>query len=247
LERNRLETEAEIAARDPAVALEHRRDALDRARWNDEHPPTWSEHRHANRLAGHIEREAAFGALLRAQITNSIHTRVSMVLREKLSQIGCFDTAFHHCLPHVATRLAIPRDFDDEGIRRYGFHGISYEYIAQRLRAIAPESAAGRVIAAHLGNGASLCAMNDGKSVETSMGLTALDGLVMGTRCGAIDPGAVLYLMQSRGMSADDVTHLLYNQSGLLGMSGISADMRVLLESDSPNAAEGGVHLSRGL
>jgi acetate kinase len=169
---------------------------------------------------------------------NLAAVRAVMALRETLPEIGCFDTAFHHGLPHVATRFALPRHFDDEGVRRYGFHGISYEFIARRLRTIAPESAAGRVIAAHLGNGASLCAMKDGKSVETSMGLTALDGLVMGTRCGTIDPGAVLYLMQTRGMSVDDVTNLLYEQSGLLGVSGLSADMRVLLASNSPDAAE---------
>jgi acetate kinase len=159
-------------------------------------------------------------------------------LRGDLPQIGCFDTAFHHGLPAVASRMALPRRFDDEGLRRYGFHGLSYEFIAGRLRAIAPADADGRVIAAHLGNGASLCAMKAGRSLDTTMGLTALDGLVMGTRCGTIDPGAVLYLMQTHGMSAEDVTHLLYEKSGLLGVSGISADMQVLLASDSKQAAE---------
>lgn len=118
-----------------------------------------------------------------------------MALRPGLPQIGCFDTAFHHDLPRVATRMALPRRFDEVGLRRYGFHGISYEFIARRLRGLAPADAASRVIVAHLGNGASLCAMRDGRSVETTMGLTALDGLVMGTRCGSIDPGALLYLM----------------------------------------------------
>ncbi len=161
-----------------------------------------------------------------------------MALRKDLPQIGCFDTSFHHGLPDIATRMALPRHFHDEGIRRYGFHGLSYEFIAGRLRTIAPPLAEGRVIAAHLGNGASLCAMKAGKSVDTTMGLTALDGLMMGTRCGAIDPGAVLYLMQTHGMTADDMTHLLYERSGLLGVSGISADMQALLASDSPSAAE---------
>ncbi len=159
-------------------------------------------------------------------------------LRPDVPQIGCFDTAFHHGMPEVATRFALPRHLHDEGVRRYGFHGISYEYIASRLRQIAPRLAAGRVIAAHLGNGASLCAMLDGKSVDSTMGFTALDGLVMGTRCGTLDAGVALYLMQARGMSADEITNLLYRQSGLLGVSGLSADMRHLLASKDPAAAE---------
>ena len=159
-------------------------------------------------------------------------------LRPNLLQIGCFDTAFHHDMPEVATRFALPRSFHDEGVRRYGFHGISYEYIALRLRELAPRLAAGRVIAAHLGNGASLCAIADGKSLDTSMGFTALDGLVMGTRCGTIDAGVVLYLLQARDMTATDITNLLYKKSGLLGVSGISADMRELLASADPGAAE---------
>ena len=164
--------------------------------------------------------------------------RAVMALRAGLPQIGCFDTAFHHGMPDVATRMALPRHFADEGLRRYGFHGLSYEFIAGRLRALAPEEAAGRIIAAHLGNGASLCAMRNGLSIDTTMGLTALDGLVMGTRCGAIDPGAILYLMQSHRMDAEAVTHLLYEKSGLLGISGLSADMQVLEASDRPEAAE---------
>jgi acetate kinase len=161
-----------------------------------------------------------------------------MSLRPALLQIGCFDTAFHHNMPEVAKRFALPRSFHDQGLRRYGFHGISYEYIALRLREIAPHLAAGRVIAAHLGNGASLCAMADGKSVDSTMGLTALDGLMMGTRCGTIDAGVLLYLLQTRGMTADDITTLLYRQSGLLGVSGISADMRELLASAAGSAAQ---------
>ncbi|HVE21704.1 MAG TPA: acetate/propionate family kinase [Acidocella sp.] len=159
-------------------------------------------------------------------------------LRPDLPQIGCFDTAFHHTMPEIATRFALPRSFHEAGVRRYGFHGISYEYIAGRLRDLAPRLAAGRVIAAHLGNGASLCAMAGGKSVESTMGFTALDGLVMGTRCGSIDGGVLLYLLQARGLTADAVSDLLYKQSGLLGVSGISADMRALLASPEPAAAQ---------
>ncbi len=123
-------------------------------------------------------------------------------------------------------------------MRRYGFHGISYEYIARQLRSIDPDTGGGRTIAAHLGNGASLCAMAGGRSIDTTMGFTALDGLVMGTRCGALDPGAVLYLFQQKGMTAREVEHLLYSESGLLGVSGISSDMRALLGSETPAAGE---------
>jgi acetate kinase len=159
-------------------------------------------------------------------------------LRPELPQVACFDTAFHHTLAPAAARFALPREFADSGVRRYGFHGLSYEYIASVLPTAAPEIAGGRVIVAHLGNGASLCAMRAGKSVDTTMGLTALDGLVMGTRCGALDPGVVLYLLQQRGMDAATVEDLLYHRSGLLGVSGISSDMRALLASPDPRAAE---------
>ena len=169
---------------------------------------------------------------------NLAAVHAAMALRPHLPQIGCFDTAFHQPMPEVAARLALPRHFHDEGVRRYGFHGLSYEYIASRLREVAPHLAEGRVIAAHLGNGASLCAMQNGVSINSTMGFTALDGLVMGTRCGALDPGAVLYLLQSRGMTAADVSDLLYRQSGLLGVSGLSADVRTLLVSLAPEAAE---------
>jgi acetate kinase len=155
-----------------------------------------------------------------------------------LPQIACFDTAFHRTMPPVATRFALPPRFEAEGVRRYGFHGLSYEYIAGRLREIAPDLARGRVIAAHLGNGASACAMKDGRSIDTSMGFSALDGLVMGTRCGNIDPGVILYLMRRHGMGAGDIEDLLYNRSGLLGLSGISPDMRALLASPEPAAKE---------
>jgi acetate kinase len=159
-------------------------------------------------------------------------------LRPGLKQIACFDTAFHHGLAPPVSRFAIPRRFEAIGIRRYGFHGLSFEFIAGRLAEISPILAAKRTVAAHLGNGASLCAMRDGSSLDTTMGLTPLDGLMMGTRCGLIDPGVLLYLQQQQGMSADDVQHMLYQESGLLGVSGLSADMRVLLASEDPRAAE---------
>ena len=155
-----------------------------------------------------------------------------------LAQVACFDTAFHRTLPPLATRFALPRALHDAGIRRYGFHGLSYAWLAARLRAIAPEVAAGRVIAAHLGNGASLCALRAGVSIETTMGFTALDGLMMGTRCGALDAGVVLHLLEQRAMTPAAVSDLLYNRSGLLGVSGISPDMHVLLDSADPRAAE---------
>lgn len=155
-----------------------------------------------------------------------------------LLQVACFDTAFHHAMPAVATRLALPRRFAEKGVRRYGFHGLSYEYIARRLGEIDPGLAKGRVIVAHLGNGASLCAMRGGASIDTTMGFTALDGLMMGTRSGALDPGAVLHLMLQEGMSVQQVEALLYGQSGLLGVSGVSGDMRVLHASADPHAKE---------
>jgi len=161
-----------------------------------------------------------------------------MGLRKDLPQIGCFDTAFHHDMPVIATRIAIPRHYFNEGFRRYGFHGLSYEYISRRLREVAPQLAAGKVIAAHLGNGASVCAMANGKSIDSSMGVSALDGLMMGTRCGIIDAGALLYFLQARGMNADELSEMLYKKSGLLGVSNISADMQVLEASDDPAAAE---------
>ena len=165
--------------------------------------------------------------------------RAIAAARPNLLQVACFDTAFHHTMPKVATRFALPREYEQAGVRRYGFHGLSYEYIAGRLREIAPELAKGRVIAAHLGNGASLCAMLDGQSVDTTMGFTALDGLVMGTRSGNLDPGVILYLEQERGLSAKQVETLLYEQSGLLGVSGgLASDMRTLLASDDPHAKE---------
>jgi acetate kinase len=153
-------------------------------------------------------------------------------------QVACFDTAFHRAHPFVNDVFALPRSFYDEGVRRYGFHGISYEYITRRLREVAPLHAAGRVVVAHLGNGASMCAIRDGQSVASSMGFTALDGLPMGTRCGQLDPGVVLYLLQEKGMSADAIVDLLYKRSGLKGLSGVSHDMRELEASDKPEAAQ---------
>ena len=164
--------------------------------------------------------------------------RVVAKLRPQLVQIGCFDTAFHSTMDATTRRFALPRRFEADGIRRYGFHGLSYEFIAGKLKDIAPREADGKVIVAHLGNGASLCALRGGSSVDTTMGLTALDGLVMGTRCGALDPGVLLYLMQQCRMDAQALEDLLYRRAGLLGVSGLSADMRALLASSNPHALE---------
>jgi len=155
-----------------------------------------------------------------------------------LPQVACFDTAFHHTQPAVAQTCALPRRFAAEGVRRYGFHGLSYEYIASVLRAREPREGSGRAIVAHLGNTASLCAMHNGRSIATTMGFTALDGLVMGTRCGSIDPGVLLYLIDKYGLTPANLQTLLYQQSGLLGLSGISSKMRSLLASSDPRAAE---------
>lgn len=156
-----------------------------------------------------------------------------------LVQIACFDTAFHHTMPALETRFALPRALSEAGLRRYGFHGLSYEYIASMLPSVlGAELAAGRVVVAHLGAGASLCALRDGRSIATTMSLTPLDGLPMGSRCGSLDPGAVLYLLQEKAMSAAAVADLLYHDSGLLGVSGVSADMLTLLASAEPDAAE---------
>jgi len=171
------------------------------------------------------------------QPNNLAPIRLAMEIAPDVPQVACFDTAFHRGHPVYADCYALPRALYDAGIRRYGFHGLSYEYIAQRLREVAPEIAAGRVIVAHLGSGASMCALRDGRSIESTMGFTALDGLPMGTRPGQLDPGAVLHLIEEKGMSAPEVTRLLYNASGLKGLSGISSDMRDLLASDDPAAA----------
>ncbi len=153
-------------------------------------------------------------------------------------QIGCFDTAFHRSHPWVNDTFALPRALYEQGVRRFGFHGLSYEYISHKLDEIAPYYQDGNVIVAHLGNGSSMCAIRDGHSVGSTMGFSALDGLPMGTRCGQLDPGVVLFLMDQMKMSASEIEHMLYRESGLKGLSGISGDMRVLLESDAPEAAQ---------
>ncbi|WP_428543013.1 acetate/propionate family kinase [Rhodopila sp.] len=158
-------------------------------------------------------------------------------VRPSLRQVACFDTAFHHTMPAVATRFALPRSICAGGVRRYGFHGLSYEYIAGRLASQSPGLACGRVIVAHLGSGASLCALRDGASIDTTTGFSALDGLVMATRCGLLDPGVILYLGR-QGHSFSDIEDILYRHSGLLGVSGLSGDVRVLLASADPHARE---------
>lgn len=153
-------------------------------------------------------------------------------------QFACFDTAFHRNHPWVNDTFALPREYYDKGVRRYGFHGLSYEYISGRMEQIAPHLHAGRVVVAHLGNGASMCALLGGRSVGSTMGLSALDGLPMGTRCGQIDPGVLLYLMDQEGMDARQIAELLYRKSGLLGLSGMSSDMRTLQSAGTPEAEQ---------
>jgi acetate kinase len=152
-------------------------------------------------------------------------------------QVACFDTSFHRTQEPVARAFGLPSEITERGVRRYGFHGLSYEYIADVFPRFDPAAARGRVVAAHLGNGASMCAMKAGRSIATTMGFTALDGLMMGTRAGALDPGVVLYLLDELEMDARAIERLLYHQSGLLGVSGVSSDMRTLLSSDDPRAA----------
>jgi len=159
-------------------------------------------------------------------------------LYPQLPQVACFDTAFHAGHRKEIEQFAVPRELTEEGIRRYGFHGLSYEFIAKRLAIVDPTLANAKVLVAHLGNGASLCALENGKSVDSSMGFSALDGLVMGTRSGSIDAGVLLYLLQEKGLSAAQLSELLYKQSGLLGVSGLSNDMRELLASSEANAEE---------
>ena len=155
-----------------------------------------------------------------------------------IRQVACFDTAFHHVQPDLAQLFAIPRELSQSGIRRYGFHGLSYEYVSGRLREIAPELASKKIIIAHLGNGASLCAIDHGQSLATTMGFTAIEGVMMGTRCGSLDPGVIIYLMDEHGMDARALEDLLYKKSGLLGVSGISSDMRTLRASPAAEARE---------
>jgi len=169
---------------------------------------------------------------------NLAGVRAAMAAFDGVPQVACFDTAFHAVQPEVNRRFALPRELHDAGVRRYGFHGLSYESIVAQFAGIAPELAQRRVIVAHLGNGASMCAIAQGRSVATTMTFSPLDGLTMGTRCGHLDAAVVLYLMRSRGMSADEVEALLFRRSGLLGISGVSSDMRVLEASAEPAAAE---------
>jgi acetate kinase len=186
-----------------------------------------------------IERLAAFVPLAPLhQPHNLAVIRAIRAARPELLQIACFDTAFHRGQPALAQAFALPRQYAAAGIRRYGFHGISYEYVSSRLDAVAPEIARARVIIAHLGNGASLCAIREGRSVASTMGFTAVDGLVMGTRCGALDPGVLIYLMDRYGLGARELEDLIYRKSGLLGVSGLSSDMRALRASPEATAKE---------
>jgi acetate kinase len=171
------------------------------------------------------------------QPNNLAPIRLAMEIAPDAPQVACFDTAFHRGHAAHTDCYALPRAFYDEGIRRYGFHGLSYEYIAAALPEVAPEIAGGRVVVAHLGSGASMCALAGGRSIASTMGFTALDGLPMGTRPGQLDPGVVLHLIEGRGMTPAEVTRLLYHESGLKGLSGVSSDMRDLLASDDPGAA----------
>jgi len=155
-----------------------------------------------------------------------------------IPQVACFDTAFHRNQPELAQIFALPREITQAGVRRYGFHGLSYEFVSKRLGELAPELTDGRVLIAHLGNGASMCAVRAGRSMATTMGFTAVDGLMMGTRCGSIDPGVLLYLMDERGMGPRVIEDLIYRRSGLLGVSGISSDMRTLRASRDSSAAQ---------
>jgi acetate kinase len=189
--------------------------------------------------------ESTLAALRLLEPMAPIHQRINLrivamaaELVPQASQIGCFDTAFHSARPELAKAYGLPRAMTEAGIISYGFHGLSYSHIASRLRDRYGPGAGGRSIVAHLGSGASLCAMNAGQSIATTMGFSTLDGLVMSTRCGALDPGVILHLLQERRLSAEELVPLLYEQSGLLGVSGISGDMRTLIGSDDPAAAE---------
>lgn len=170
------------------------------------------------------------------QPNNLAPIRMLMERSPDLPQVACFDTAFHRTNPDLAQRFALPVELHDAGVRRYGFHGLSYEYIASVLPDMDPDAARGRCVVLHLGNGASMCAMKSGQSLASTMGFTAVDGLPMGTRCGSMDPGVILFLIEQRGMDTRAVEDLIYNKSGLLGVSGLSSDMRTLLESDEARA-----------
>jgi acetate kinase len=171
------------------------------------------------------------------QPNNLAPIRILLERFPDMPQVACFDTAFHRSHSAVADRYAIPDTLYAEGVRRYGFHGLSYEYVAERMREMVPDRAGGRIVVAHLGSGASMCAIANGRSVESTMGFTALDGLPMGTRSGQIDPGVVLYLLSEKGMSPSAVQEFLYKECGLKGLSGISNDVRELLDSTAPGAS----------
>ncbi len=182
----------------------------------------------------HLERYASLAPL--HQPYNLAPMRSILANIPDLPQVACFDTAFHRDHPALADYYAIPRELHEEGVRRYGFHGLSYEYIADALPKVAPDIAKKRVIVAHLGSGASMCALSAGRSVESTLGFTALDGLPMGTRPGQLDPGVVLYLLSEKGMSPAMVQDFLYRECGLKGLSGVSNDMRELQENNDPRA-----------
>jgi acetate kinase len=186
-------------------------------------------------VVGRLERYAALAPL--HQPHNLAPIRSLLANFPSLPQVACFDTAFHRDHGDLADFYAIPRRLHEEGVRRYGFHGLSYEYIAKTLPKVAPEVATGRVIVAHLGSGASMCALYGGRSIESTMGFTAIDGLPMGTRPGQIDPGVILYLISVKGMQPAEVQDFLYRDCGLKGLSGVSNDMRELQTSTDPNAA----------
>jgi acetate kinase len=172
------------------------------------------------------------------QPVNLLPVTVIAETAPQIPQVACFDTAFHRSQPALAQQFALPRKLTEAGVRRYGFHGLSYEYVTSCLHDLAPELVNARIVIAHLGNGASLCAVRQGRSVATTMGFTAVDGLMMGTRCGSLDPGILLYLMDAQGMNSRQIEDLIYRQSGLLGVSGISSDMQTLRASQDPAAAE---------
>jgi acetate kinase len=232
---------------------QHRRSLDFLVRWLDEHDNAWRIVAVGHRVVHGADRYAAPVALSPADVDalagfvplaplhqpyNVAGIRALAALLPEVPQVACFDTAFHMTQPERARRFALPRRLSEAGIKRYGFHGLSYEYIARVLPQHLGAKAEGRVVVAHLGNGASMCALKERRSVATTMGFTALDGLMMGTRCGAIDPGVLLHLMEFRGMDAAALTKLLYKESGLLGVSGVSQDMRALLDSPAPEAAE---------
>ena len=187
--------------------------------------------------------DAAFAAMAALQALAPLHqphnlagVQAARAAFQGVPQVACFDTAFHRAQPELNQRFALPQALHDQGVRRYGFHGLSYESIRDQLLAADPAAAQGRIVVAHLGNGASMCAMHRAASVATTMSFSPLDGLPMGTRCGRLDPAVVLHLLQQQGRSADEVSQLLHRESGLLGLSGLSSDMRELLASHEPGA-----------